>query len=175
MQKNLYFARKHIWKNLVHIVLFVLHLFCVADYCKCSNKTSSPIRIFIGLVDVILSRKTLGHRLSILTQILIGMAYYFFFYISEKHLQFRKKNKSVCLGTGSSSCETVFQSFFSQRYIIHLKGIGKILFGSVLRILLICKYLNFTTVFIKKVTISKVCIELSMWKSKFQSNRFNPY
>ena len=33
---------------------------------------------------------------------------------------------------------------------ITLKGIGKILFASVLRTLLICKFLDFTTVFIKK-------------------------
>ena len=34
--------------------------------------------------------------------------------------------------------------------VITLKGTGKILFVSVLRILQICKFLNFTTVFTKK-------------------------
>ena len=33
---------------------------------------------------------------------------------------------------------------------VTLRGIGKILFVSVLRILLICKFLNFTAVFTKK-------------------------
>ena len=39
---------------------------------------------------------------------------------------------------------------------ITLKGIGKILFVSVLRILLICKFLNFTAAFTKKDKLSKV-------------------
>ena len=39
---------------------------------------------------------------------------------------------------------------------ITLKGIGKILFVSALRNLLICKFLNFTVVFTKKI---KLCIQ----------------
>ena len=42
---------------------------------------------------------------------------------------------------------------------ITLKGTGKILFVLVLRILLICKFLNFTADFTKKVKLSKVCIQ----------------
>ena len=42
---------------------------------------------------------------------------------------------------------------------LSLKGIGKILFVSVLRILLICKTLNFTAAFTKKIKVSKVCIQ----------------
>ena len=44
---------------------------------------------------------------------------------------------------------------------ITLKGIGKILFISVLRILLICKFLRFTPPSLKKIKLSKVCINLS--------------
>ena len=44
---------------------------------------------------------------------------------------------------------------------ITLKGIEKMLFVSVLRILLICKYLNFTTTFTKKNQTFQVCIQFS--------------
>ena len=37
------FVRKYIWKNLVYIFTFVLQFFHMAGYCKCSNKTSTPI------------------------------------------------------------------------------------------------------------------------------------
>ena len=43
--KNLYFAREHIWKNLVYIVSFVLPPFIVAGYWKSSDKTPTPIEI----------------------------------------------------------------------------------------------------------------------------------
>ena len=48
---------------------------------------------------------------------------------------------------------------------ITLKGIEKMLFVSVLRILLICKYLNFTTTFTKKNQTFQVCIQFSAWES----------
>ena len=49
---------------------------------------------------------------------------------------------------------------------ITLKGIGKIPFVSVLRILLICRFLHFTTVFTKKeIKLSKVLKQFSMRES----------
>ena len=45
---------------------------------------------------------------------------------------------------------------------ITLKGIGKILFVSVLRIFLICKFLNFMAAFTKKNKLSRVCIRFSV-------------
>ena len=50
-------------------------------------------QICIDFVDIVLQPKILGNRLVILTQILIAMDYYFFFYISKKYLQFRKVQK----------------------------------------------------------------------------------
>ena len=41
--KKLHFARKHIWKNIVYIVTFVLQFFRVADYWKGSNKLPASI------------------------------------------------------------------------------------------------------------------------------------
>ena len=41
--------------------------FCVAGYIKCSNKTPTPAKKCIGLVDVVLRSKILGNRLGILT------------------------------------------------------------------------------------------------------------
>ena len=46
----MYFVRKHIWKNLVYVVTFVLQVLHVAGYWKCSNKTSTPIQICISLM-----------------------------------------------------------------------------------------------------------------------------
>ena len=48
---------------------------------------------------------------------------------------------------------------------ITFKDIGKFLFLVVLKILLICKFLNFTTAFTKKIKLSKVCIQFSVWDS----------
>ena len=51
---------------------------------------------------------------------------------------------------------------------ITLKGIGKILFVSLLRILLICKFLNFTAVFIKtKLTFSEFAYDSPCEKVNF--------
>ena len=41
-QKNLYFVRKHISKNLVYIVTLVLQFLLVAGYWKCNNETPMP-------------------------------------------------------------------------------------------------------------------------------------
>ena len=48
-----------------------------------------------------------------------------------------------------------------------LKGIGKILFVSVLRILLICKFLNFTAVFTKKLNFPKFAFNCPIEKGSF--------
>ena len=48
----------------ISIVTFVLQLFCVTGYWKCSNKTPTPI--CIGLVDAVLRLKILGNRVGIL-------------------------------------------------------------------------------------------------------------
>ena len=50
--------------------------------------------------------------------------------------------------------------YLKDKYIT-LKGIGKILFLSASRILLICKFLNFTAVCTKKIKLSKVFIQYS--------------
>ena len=65
IQKNLYFVKKCIWKNLVCIVTFVLQFFWVAGCWKFSNKTPAPIQICVGLVDAVLESKILGNRLGI--------------------------------------------------------------------------------------------------------------
>ena len=54
--------------------------------------------------------------------------------------------------TGSAYCGIVFQTMYIhlKDMYITLKKIGKILFASVLRILLICKFRNFTVAFGKK-------------------------
>ena len=147
------------------------------------------------------------------------MNYFFYLYISNKYLQFRKKSmliwainyiiKSITKGIeilakrlfsfsiivfsiklqvilfirkemhllgnifGSPhtsnwihSLRNCFSNYvYLKDMYITLKGIGKILFVSVLRILLICKFRNFTAAFTKKIKLSKVCIQFSVWES----------
>ena len=64
------------------------------------------------------------------------MDYYLFFYISEKYLQFRKKQKHLLRKTlihpvqvtGSTYCGIVFQTGIVYTSKTTLKRIGKILF-----------------------------------------------
>ena len=88
IQENLYFVRKHIWKNfiLLHLLYRFFHVAC---YWKCSI---TPIQIFIGFADAILRSKILENRLGVLTQILITMDYFFYLYVSDIYLQFREKS-----------------------------------------------------------------------------------
>ena len=80
--ENLYFVRKHIWKNLVYIVTFVLQFPCVADYWKCSNKTT-PIQICIGRVDAVHRHKILGNKLGINVGFDSNGLFLFFLYFRE--------------------------------------------------------------------------------------------
>ena len=143
----------------------------MAGYWNCSNKTPTPISIYIFLADAVPRPEKTGNRLGILTQFLIAVDYHFFFiYISEKYLQFRKIQKhlfSKIFGSPHTRNRIYFllNCFSNCGYLkdmcITLKGVGKILFGSVLIILLISKFLNFTVTF-------------SLKKIEFQCENVNP-
>ena len=114
--------------------------------------------MYIGLADTILWPKILASKLGILTQILIAMDFYFFLYFREAPTIQKKTKAFVRKNFGSphtSHWIYLPQNCFSNHvYLkdlyITLKGIEKILFVLVLRILLICKFLNFAAVFIQK-------------------------
>ena len=95
--KYYFFIQKTYLKKLIsYIVKFVLQFFRVAGYWNCSNKTPTPISIYIFLADAVPRPEKTGNRLGILTQFLIAVDYHFFFiYISEKYLQFRKIQKHL--------------------------------------------------------------------------------
>ena len=85
--------------------------------------------------------------------------FYIFLYISETYFQLRKKQKPLLgrrfgLPQTSNRIYLLRNCFSSYIYLKDmyntLKGIGKILFVSVLIILLICKFRDFTSVFTKK-------------------------
>ena len=57
-----FFVRKHIWKNFVYFVTFLLEI----NYWKSGNKTPTSIQICIGLVETVLGSKILGSGLGIL-------------------------------------------------------------------------------------------------------------
>ena len=85
---------------------------------------------------------------------------YIYIYISTSHFfpcSSNTKNQKTTFLKGCIS-SFLFEDFFNYIYLkdmyIILKGIKKILFASVLRVLLICKFLNFT----KIIKLSKVCI-----------------
>ena len=140
------FCQKTYLENVVYIVTFGLPFFHMEGYWKCSN-TNAHIDIH-WLFRRHTSIQKLGNRLGILTQILMAMDHFFYLYIWIYLLR---------------NCFSNYV-YLKDTYIT-LKGIGKVLFVSVLRILLICKFLKFTTVFTKKIKVSKVCIQLSVRES----------
>ena len=196
----------------------MLHLHCHFLMWQVTENavTPTPIQIFNGFADVILRFKILGNRLGTLTQILIAIDYFFYLYISDKYLQFRKKKyinldnqfhykkynekdrhiskTFVFIFRHSIQHEASGYTFYKKEkhllwkifgsphiskwifllrncfsnYVylnnmyITLKGIGKIVLVSVLKTLLICKFLNFMAAFTKKIKLSKVCIQFSV-------------
>ena len=98
------------------------------------------------------------------TRILIAENYYFFFYISEKYVQFRKKQKKHLLGKIFGSPHTSNQFYLLQNCFtnyIYLKDMYITLTGINVRVgvknVLICKFLNFMAVFTKnKNKLSRV-------------------
>ena len=107
-----------------------------------------------------------------------AMDYFFFFSIFQRSIFNLEKNKSILLRRIFGSTRTrnriylLRNSFSNYVYLkdicITLKGIKKILFVSVLRTLLIFKFLNFTAVFTKKrIRLSKICMQYSMSEVDF--------
>ena len=79
------------------------------------------------------------------------MDYHFsFLHISEKHKKFTEKQKHFAREIFTSSHTSNRIYIYLKDMYITLKEIGEIFFVSVLRILLICKFLNFIAVFTKK-------------------------
>ena len=146
------FCQETYLENLVYIVTFVLQFFHVAGYWKCSKKTPIPIQICTGFVDAV-DRPYFHVDFDSNGLLLL------FLYISEKYLQFRKEQNHF-LGTIFGSLHTNNQIYllrncfsnylYPKDMYITLKGIGKILFVLVLKVFLICKFLNFTAVVTKK-------------------------
>ena len=87
--KFIFCQKIYIWKT--QFVLLHLQYGFFTQQVIGNAVTPMPLQIFIGFVDAILLSKTLGNRLGILTQILIAIIYFFYLYISDKYLQFRKK------------------------------------------------------------------------------------
>ena len=117
------------------------------------------IYICIGFVSVVLRPKNNWQYTRYLAYISIAIDYYFLFHISQKDLQFRKKTKvfvkeNFWFPHTSNWVYLLWNCFsnyvFLKDMYITSKGIGKISFVSVLRILLICKFLNLTAVFTKR-------------------------
>ena len=127
----------------------LLHLYCsfshLAGYWKCSKRRTSTQNTW---------QQTRYFNIDFDSNELL-----FLFYISEKYLKLKKKQKHLfgrIFGSPhTSNLIYILRNCFSyyaylKDMYMTLKGIGKILFASVLRILLICKSLNFTVVFTKK-------------------------
>ena len=93
---------------------------------------------------------------------------YFFFYFSEKHLQFRKKSKAFVRENGEifGSPQASNQIFLKDMYIT-LKGLEKILFVLLLRIVLMYNFLNFPAVFTKKKFSLKLAYNFPCEKVNF--------
>ena len=98
-----------------------------------------------------------------------------FLFLYFKELPSIQKKLKYLFGKIFGSLDTSNWIYLLRNYIsnyvylkdmyIALKGIRKILFASGLRILLVCKFVNFTTVFTKKlknIKLSKVCMQISV-------------
>ena len=119
------------WKTYLEKLIF-LHLcycfffFCVVGYQKCRTITSTPIQ-----TGAVLRLKILGNRINTLLQILLTMdCYFFFLYISEKYLQFRKKTKAFVKenfwftpqkNPDLLTAELFFKLCISQRYVQNIE------------------------------------------------------
>ena len=86
---------------------------------------------------------------------------YFFFYVYEKYLQFKKHSISwkkflvFSIKPARSTYSSELFSYLNDMYRI-LKTTGKIILASVLRILQICEFLNFAVIFTnQKINFSK--------------------
>ena len=171
MQIKLIFCqKKHICKNLFYIVTFVLQFFRVVSYWKVI-KHQRPCKYTLVLQTPYFSPKYFGKRLGIiLTWILIARDYFFF--IFQRSTFNLEKNKRICCRklfvhpiqvTRYTYCEIVFQTIQT----------GKILFVSVLSIMLICQFLNFTAVFtMKNFKFSKVCIQFPVRETHITIHTF---
>ena len=122
IQENLYFVRKHIWKNLVYIAIFALPFFFMWQVIG-NAVTPTPIQIFISFADAILRSKILDNRLGVLTRILITIDYFFYLHISDIYLQFGGK-KYLNLGNQfhykdmRKMIEILAKTFFSFSIIV---------------------------------------------------------
>ena len=84
------------------------------------------------------------------------------FYKKEKHLLW-KIFGSPHISKWIFLLRNCFSNYvYLNNMYITLKGIGKIVLVSVLKTLLICKFLNFMAAFTKKIKLSKVCIQFSV-------------
>ena len=111
--------------------------------------------ILIWAINFII--KSIRKRIEILAKSLFSFSIIVF---NMKFLVILFMRKSICYGKLFGSLHTsnqiylLWNCFSNYVYLkdmcVSLKGIGKILFVSLLRILLICKTLNFTAAFIKK-------------------------
>ena len=115
--------------------------------------------ILIWAINFII--KSIRKRIEILAKSLFSFSIIVF---NMKFLVILFMRKSICQGKLFGSLHTsnwiyLLRSYFSN-YVylkdmyLNLKGIRKILFVSVLRILLICKTLNFTATFTNKIKFS---------------------
>ena len=85
--------------------------------------------------------------------------FFIYIHISEKYLQFRKKSKTFVKENFWFTPESFSNYVYLKVMHITLKGIGKSTFVSVLKILLICKFLNFMPSSLKKKQLSKVYLK----------------
>ena len=105
------------------------------------------------------------------------MDYFLYLYIADMYLQFWKKEflnlgnkfhyKKYKERDGNTRNKFAFVFRHSIYMYITLKGTEKILFVSVLTILLICKSLNFTVTFTKKLKLSKFAFNFPCEKINF--------
>ena len=95
----------------------------MAGNWNCSKKTLMTMQICTGFVYAVLQPKIFGNRVVFLTQIAKAMDYYFcFLYISEKYLQFKRRQKHLLEKTFTHSIQVNRSTYYRifcipQRYV----------------------------------------------------------
>ena len=108
IEKFIFCQKIYLEELSLYCYICITVFFHVTGYWKCRNKTLTPIQTCIGFLDTVLR-----------TKILDGLL--FFIYISEKQIQFRKKQKHLSRKIFGSLqitwsnqiyCEIDFQSMY---------------------------------------------------------------
>ena len=146
---------------------YFFYLFISDKYLQFREKSILILAISFIIKSItkgiaILAKRLFSFSITVFSMKLLVIYFRIYFRRIKKHLLGNKfgsphTNNRIYLLRNCFSAYIYLKDMY-----ITLKGIRKIQFVSVLRILLICKFLNFTAASTKKNKLFKVCIQFSV-------------